>query len=219
MKHLAPWFVAIGAAVIAITSAIAGQRGAFTGKISLTPYLLAYGVAVVAFIVAGILFNRQGHDSKDRPNIIPIRFGYLSNAPHNAFTATEVLAGKQYLEQGLIFRNDGEPAYQIAIPAISKVGSSKLLFPGKLGRLDKSQGEAVLRTIIERAPHSFILSGLFDEMKDNNIDCVIVTIEYRGDSHTAWWATICDIERNVAVEGGLEIRRFEQKRIRKPSST
>jgi len=80
MKSLAPWFMGLGAATIVVTTALAGARGAFTGKVLLSPYLYAYGVALLAFIVSGILFYKQGQDSKHKPNIIPIRFGYLSNA-------------------------------------------------------------------------------------------------------------------------------------------
>jgi len=54
MKNLAPVFLAIGAAIIAVTTAIAGARGAFKGAVPLTPYLISYGVAFLSFLTAAI---------------------------------------------------------------------------------------------------------------------------------------------------------------------
>jgi hypothetical protein len=62
MKSLAPWFMAIGGAIVAITTALAGARGAFAGTVPLAPYLYGYAVAIAAFLTGGVLYLRQGQD-------------------------------------------------------------------------------------------------------------------------------------------------------------
>jgi hypothetical protein len=216
-----PLIAVLAGILAAIGTATANANGMFSGHPHL-PYWF-WGAAIV-LILFGTAFKLTDEDQK-KPNIIPIRFGYLTNAPHkisgqwvkptgHAFSVQEVLAGRQYIDQGLVFRNDGEPAYRISIPSASQVGPSKLLFPGKVIRLEKSQGEAVLTGVIQRDPHSSIFNGLFDEMRHHNVDQLTVTVEYRGENDKIWWATVCEIERNPNVEGGLEIPRFRQKRLR-----
>jgi hypothetical protein len=227
-KTLAPWFVAIGAPIIVITTALANAYGAFTGKTHLWPFLCAYGVSFLALAIAGVLFYRQG-DHEKKPFIVPIRFGCLRDGPRkiggqwtkptgHPFTLDEILRGQHLEKQGLIFRNDGDPAYHISVPAAEKIGPSTLRFSGRVNRLDNSQGEALLTAVVERGDSHSIINGLFDEMKDNDVECVSVKIQYRGDSDEAWWATVCEIERNVNAEGGLEIRRFNRERIKRPKS-
>lgn len=223
MNPKIPIYIGVDGILATIGTAIANANGVFLGHPHLMYWFYAGSIALI--ITAMILAFTTGDQKK--PSIVPLRFGYLSNAPQeisgrwykptgHAFTAEEVLSGKQYVDQGLIFMNDGEPAYHISIPKASRVGPSKLIFPGKLARLEKSQGEAVLTAAIERAPHTSIVNGLFDEMRQNNLDRVTVAVEYRGHSHQAWWATICEIVRNPHVKGGLEILKFRQER-RKPS--
>ena len=62
MKSLAPVFLALGTAIIVITTAtgIALSPDTLdTVTISVTPYMIAYGTAVLAFLIAGLLSSRK----------------------------------------------------------------------------------------------------------------------------------------------------------------
>src|SRR5258707_104477 len=118
MKTLAPIFVAIGAAIIAITTAVAGARGAFVGKVPFSPYLIIYICSVFAFTVAAILYYSQD----EKPNIAPVRYGTYSTSARQIngqwckpdgtpFSTEEVLKAKHLLGyKGLVITNDGDPA-------------------------------------------------------------------------------------------------------------
>lgn len=63
MKSLAPIFLAMGTAIVVITTAtgIALAPDTFDkGTVSLTPYIVAYGTAVLAFLIAGLLSSSGG---------------------------------------------------------------------------------------------------------------------------------------------------------------
>jgi hypothetical protein len=62
MKNAAPVFLALGTATVVITTltGIALEPDAFNkGAISLTPYWIAYSVAVVTFLISGILSSSR----------------------------------------------------------------------------------------------------------------------------------------------------------------
>lgn len=61
MKNAAPVFLALGTAIVVITTTtgIALAPDTFNkGAVSLTPYMIAYAVAVVAFLISGVLSSR-----------------------------------------------------------------------------------------------------------------------------------------------------------------
>jgi len=61
MKNAAPVFLALGTATVVLTTltGIAKAPDVFNkGAVSLTPYEIAYSVAVVAFLISGILSSR-----------------------------------------------------------------------------------------------------------------------------------------------------------------
>ena len=70
MFRLAPVLLALGAAIIAITTSLANARGAFNGRVPIAPYACVYGCAALAFIVAGILFYGQ---DRQKPMLSIIR--------------------------------------------------------------------------------------------------------------------------------------------------
>lgn len=62
MKSLAPVFLALGTAIIVITTATGIALAPDTVdavKISLTPYMIAYGTAVLALLISALLSSRQ----------------------------------------------------------------------------------------------------------------------------------------------------------------
>jgi hypothetical protein len=61
MKNAAPVFLALGTATVVITTltGIALAPDGFRGAVSLTPYGIAYSVAVVAFLISGILSSSR----------------------------------------------------------------------------------------------------------------------------------------------------------------
>jgi hypothetical protein len=62
IKNAAPVFLALGTATVVITTlaGIALAPDVFNkGAVSLTPYEISYGVAVVAFLISGVLSSRR----------------------------------------------------------------------------------------------------------------------------------------------------------------
>jgi hypothetical protein len=63
MKGAAPAFLAMGTAIVVITTAtgLAMAPDAMSkGAVSLTPYIIAYSVAVAAFFISGVLSSGKG---------------------------------------------------------------------------------------------------------------------------------------------------------------
>jgi len=122
MKTLAPVFLALGTSIIAVTTATAGARGAFKGTVPLTPYLIAYAVAILFFLAAAVLY--YSHDEK--PNVAPVRYDKSPpGTPKN-------LVG----HSGLVVANDGDPAYEVHLVS-RKVGKSTPEFWNRIQRLEK----------------------------------------------------------------------------------
>jgi hypothetical protein len=188
MKKIAPVFLAIGAAIITITTAIAGAQGAFRGIASFTPFLFAYGIALLAFVAAALSYIAQD----EVPNIAPVRLGKAVTVAHH-----------QLGSWGLFVTNHGDPAYEVH-PTGGKVGDSTLIFHRSLQNLSKSDGEGFFPIYIQRADGGTLLGGLFDEMRTKQIDALPIRISYRnGKGHR--YKTTCKIARDVTASGGLAI--------------
>ena len=227
MKYLIPVIVAGATIIVAGTTAIAHASGAFSGHASLTPYLYGYGAAVVLLVVATSVAIVNARQERQKPIIIPIRYGSLPNGPRQIggrwyrvdgtlCTSAEILAAKQILEpHGLLVMNDGEPAYDVSILA-TKVGTSQLKFSSQLTRFTKADGEALFPAWIEQSPNSGTSGlGLFDEMRQNRVADVIAAVRYK-DGENRWYKTTCRLGIDVNTAGGITVRHMHQKRIRRP---
>jgi hypothetical protein len=130
------------------------------------------------------------------PRVVGVRFGIQTSDNRS----------------GLWVMNDGEPAYDVTMPDVVQVGTSKLLFHTKIvPRLTKSDSEVLCEAWIEREPHNILLAdGLFDQMVSQRIDAIEVPIGYK-DGDNRGYVTRCRIERNVSVNGGIAVRYVEQK--------
>jgi TIR domain-containing protein len=141
-----------------------------------------------------------------KPLIVPLRYG---RSP---------LLGKHSMgHHGLIVANHGEPAYDVSVLTSEvRVGPSKLKLDGSKSTLTKADGDAFFEASIERSPGSWILgSGLFDEMRNYQIDSITVALVYK-DAENRWYKTICEIERNVNEIGGLSVKYVRQEPTNQP---
>ncbi len=227
MKYIIPVILAGATIIVAITTALAQAHGAFNGRTSLTPYIVGYGAAIVLLAFAGGLAIANSRHEKERPRIIPKRYGPFNlPAPdgrwHKAggMPEAQIALARKYLgHHGLIVVNDGETAYEVSIPAAAtKVGESKLIFSATYSRFANADGEAFFPAIIEKSHGgSMFGSGLFDEMREQQISAISVAVQYK-DAENHWYETICEIKRDVHADGGIAVRYIRQRRIRRPTS-
>src|SRR5215475_7200644 len=106
MSRLAPVLLAVGAAVVAITTALASAHGAFTGRVSLVRYICAYAVAAFLFFVAGILYYKQ---DRPKPRIIPLRYGAFTEGIRSINGRWHKADGTPFtVEESVIKRNVGK---------------------------------------------------------------------------------------------------------------
>ena len=118
---------------------------------------------------------------------------------------------------GLIVVNHAEPAYDVSVLTSEvEVGTSKLKFEGSKSTFTKADGEFSFSAYIEQSPGSSILgSGLFDEMRKQDIDEITVALVYK-DAENTWYKTIGKIERDVSERGGLLVRYVRRERTKRP---
>lgn len=134
--------------------------------------------------------------SPDRPKITPVRFG---RTPDNRY--------------GLFVRNDGTPAFDIAVKEPVLLGTAKLhfwdrTFPG----LTTQDGELFIDANIELSPGSGLgASALRDLMVKADLESVIIKITYR-DFDNNRWLTQCEILREVWGDG-LRVASVRQEAI------
>jgi hypothetical protein len=134
--------------------------------------------------------------SPDRPKITPVRFG---RTPDNRY--------------GLFVRNDGTPAFDIAVEEPVLLGTAKLhfwdrTFPG----LTTQGGELFIDANIELSPGSGLgASALRDLMVKADLESVTVKITYR-DFDNNRWLTQCEILREVWGDG-LRVASVKQEAL------
>lgn len=188
MNPKIPWAIASGAALVSIGTTIANANHVFNGHVHWMYYCYAAGICL--FLVALILpFIPTGHVS---PRIVATSYGRaeLGTGLHSR--------GYQTGESGLIFANDGEPAYEVGVyrPFVEFGKEFRLHFNNRIPRLRKEDGEGQISTWIEKTRGSILANGLFDFMRVNNIEQVKVPVHYK-DIHNRWYKTICTITRDV----------------------
>ena len=223
-SNLLPVTLGLMALVGAVTIAILNANGRLVGKTSLLPYL--YGVCFLLFASAFSLAIKQSGRDQRKPRVVPLRYGSFNEGVHKIngrwhkadgtpFTVEEVLIGQHVGKHGLFVKNDGEPAYDLAVSG-ALVGTSKLTFETDKPRLASDEGEVFFGAWIETSPHNTIMgNGLFDEMRSNNVPSIEITLTYK-DEENRWFKTICKIERDVLAHGGLNVRYVCQERAKAP---
>jgi hypothetical protein len=103
---------------------------------------------------------------------------------------------------GLIVTNDGEPAYDISIPAI-QVGQFKIKITSLFTRLSKEEGPKLCAVSIEN-PTGTLFSGeaLADVMRLQDAGRIPFSIRFR-DSDGHWYVTRCSLELETTMMGGI----------------
>jgi hypothetical protein len=204
--------IALGVAgmLAAVGTAIANANGAFAGHPHLSYWFYAGAVAMilVALILAFTTVEQK------LPHIVATRYG------QGVFGTGIKSRGYHVGESGLILVNDGEPAYEIGTysPFVT-FGTLKLRFSNTINRLTREDGEAQISTWIERSEGGAVLgSGLFEIMRQEAIREVSVPVLYKG-AKNRWYKSICKIERDVTVSGGLGVKTDFRGRTRKPKIT
>lgn len=203
--------IAIGVAGIlaGIATAIASANGAFAGHPRL--YVWLYGGAAVLIAVALVLALTT--TDQKTPHIVATRYG------RGTLETGIKSRGYPTGEWGLIVVSDEEPAYEISIyPSVVVFNGNKLHFGNRITRLTKLDGEAEISAWIETPDRGSVLgSGLFEFMRQNRIDEINISVLYKG-ARNRWYKSICKIERDVTVSGGLAVRTEFHGRARKPQT-
>lgn len=160
------------------------------------------------------------------PIIVPLRYGSFNEgvrsvgghwhkADGTPFKVDENVIKRQVGKYGLFVKNDGEPAYDVAVSE-PHIGTSVLKFETDKPRIAKEDGEEFFPSWIETSPRHLIMgSGLFEEMRKQNIPEIEVTLTYK-DSRNRWYQTLSRIERDVMAHGGLTVRYVRQERAEAP---
>lgn len=136
------------------------------------------------------------------PRIVPVQYGKPPQAG---------------ISHGLFIANDSEvPAYEISIPDVP-FGTLTVTFSCNLPRLVKAEGEKLCEAWIKRGPHDEIGgSMLFGEMGKYNVEEIEFPIRYK-DGGNRWYQTVCRMERDVTIAGGLRVSYIRQETIKPPA--
>ncbi len=113
----------------------------------------------------------QKSQPSSKPLVVPLRYG-----------PSPIHAGKHTMGlHGLIVANHGEPAYDVSILTSEvQIGTSKLRFEGSKSTFTKADGDAFFAASIEWSSHSHVTgSALFDEMRKQRVDSIIVELIYK----------------------------------------
>jgi hypothetical protein len=151
------------------------------------------------------------------PSIVPVRYdsgqssarqnevGQWCNADGKIMSTADVLRARHWVNlYGLVVRNYGDPAFEIKPIGNVPVGKSTLVFGGDLPNWTRDDGEGFLPINMERKEGGSLLGGLFDEMKDQDIVIVPITIRY-VNSKGHRYKTTCKVERDVRAPHGLSV--------------
>lgn len=135
-----------------------------------------------------------------RPKIAPVRYGH----------------GQGSSDVGIIFKNEGEPAYDVTVPDV-KVEGARLFFEGHLNYLASSD-EMFCRVYVEEPDGIHVdvdFDGLIDFMRRQNLREANLVIYYRDFDHR-WYATQCTLLRGAWFDSGIGIGSFKQTRVDGP---
>jgi hypothetical protein len=193
----------VASAIVTIANARAGLT------------LFAVGVALILF---GYFFLPES-----APALIPLRYdsgqssarqnqlGQWCNADGRVMSTGDVLRAKHLINRyGLIFRVQGERAFEIA-PINVRVGKSELAFDSNIPNWAEGDGEGFLPINMNLSNGSGINGGLFEEMRDQDVSDIPITVRYR-DSKRRRYKTSCEIERNVHAPLGLSVTKVKHGR-------
>jgi len=194
---------------VAITGALAQYNHASPLH---SPYLYGYCSAVGLALIAGAIAIFNSAQEHIAPMLCADRYATpkLGNTIHSH--------GYQAGESGLVLVNEkDESAYEIGVyPPCIRLGKAKLCFSDPISRLTKQSGSAQLNTRIETSKSSILAGGnLFDFMQQAGIPKVRVPIVYK-DAKGRWYKSLCWIEVNVNVGGGLIVKTDFRGRTWKP---
>jgi hypothetical protein len=207
MKNIGPVILGIAGLLFATATTIANANGWFAGRAYWVPRLFVLSIALFVAALVIVIYNSQ-REQKPKPLVVPLRYG-----PAPIHTGKHLLG-----HHGLIVVNHGEPAYDVSLLTSEvQIGTSKLRFEGSKPILTKTDGDAFfLATITESPGHHTLGNGLFDEMRTQRVDDIIVALIYK-DAENHWYKTVGKIERNVSEPGGLSVRYVRQERTKQPS--
>lgn len=111
-------FLGVATVLIAIGSFLASIQHRYT----------AYSLFVIAVVMVGFALWSAYIEGTPKPHLVPLGYGYASENAR---------------EQGLVFLNDGDPAYKIEAPKPTRLGSSEAVLQFQevnFSRLSKDGG-------------------------------------------------------------------------------
>jgi hypothetical protein len=210
MKYLVP--VVVGAAVMtaAITTAIAQSQHAYPFAF---PYLYGYGFAMLFLVMATVIAMISSRLEQSAPHIVATRYGQASQG--TGINSRSYQVG----ESGLVIANHGEPAYEIGVYLpFAESGPLRLHFSNRITHLKTDDGESQISTWIDSDKSGFSGNGLFEVMRQFDINRVSIPISYK-DIKNRWYRTVCTIDRNVLLaRDGLVVKSNFRGRTRKPKT-
>jgi hypothetical protein len=187
---------------------------AVNAKTGLTVFIVGVALILIAYFFG----------SESAPAIIPLRYdsgqssarqnasGQWCNADGTLMSTADILRAKQWINlYGLIFRNHGDPAFEIRPINNVPVGKSTMIFDRDISDWTQGDGEGFLAINMKREDGSGLLGGLFEEMREQDIVSVPVTIRYLN-SKGHRYKTTCVIERNVRAPHGLSVAKVRHSR-------
>ena len=143
--------------------------------------------------------TKAPESNRKSPRIDPVRYGQSDDQ----------------LLYGLIIANVGEPAYEVSIPDVS-LGALSLTFECNLPRLIKDDGNKFCAAWIKRGPHDETGgSMLFGEMVRLDVEAIDFPVRFK-DRENRWYQTVCRMERDVTIAGGLRVGYVRQETIKPP---
>lgn len=157
------------------------------------------GLALIWFLIV-IFWPERRKDAI--PRIVPVQYGKPPQAG---------------VSHGLFIANDSDiPTYEIFIPDV-RLGSLTVTFSCNLPRLVKAEGEKFCEVWVKRGAHDEIGgSMLFGEMVKYNVGEIEFPIRYK-DGGNRWYQTVCRMERDVTIAGGLRVSYIRQETIKPPA--
>jgi hypothetical protein len=176
-------FLGVATVFVAVGSFLASIQHRYT----------AYGFFVAAVIMVGFAVWAAYIEGVPKPHLVPVQYGKTDDADC----------------EGLVFLNDGEPAYATEPPNPVSLGGSATIEFGSpadpvLTRLSKNGGLQTFPIVI-REGHRQIRNDLRTQMLLWNVDEVMASFSYADARRpkTRRYTTVCKIfptTKGVAIE-------------------
>jgi hypothetical protein len=196
MKH----FLSVLLAAMSITAGIAGNVSKCDHWKAAVFFWCLCGLLAILACIAGFVENIP------KPHIVPVGYGQVGES--------YTVLGDGF--DGLLFENDGEPAYNVMPPnptRFGRIGDPMLVFddPG-IGRLTREQGARCFPVAIKDSG-GVRLNDLRMQLALSGSDFVLISFQYADGRkpQRLCYTTVCKIELHSKATKGLKVTLFDYK--------